>query len=120
MPFSLEWIDHRYAFLASPICMGNRLVNWAWVELEGLFPYDLFDIFFSERWLLEIEAERGGADWFIIYLMKGCQVRVAQSLINCDVKGKITRSVSFHEVLLLLIVKGQTCCPHEYLHRRSM
>uniref|UniRef100_A0A0E0AR07 Uncharacterized protein n=1 Tax=Oryza glumipatula TaxID=40148 RepID=A0A0E0AR07_9ORYZ len=55
------------------------------VELKCLPPYDLLDIFFGERRLLEIEAERRWADWFIIYLMKGCQVWMAQSFINCNV-----------------------------------
>uniref|UniRef100_A0A0E0LRE8 Uncharacterized protein n=1 Tax=Oryza punctata TaxID=4537 RepID=A0A0E0LRE8_ORYPU len=59
------------------------------VELECLPPYDLLDIFFGERWLLEIEAERRWADWLIIYLMKGCQVWMAQSLINFNVKEKV-------------------------------
>lgn len=56
---------------------GNRSVDWVRVELERLPPDELLDIFFGERWLLEVEAERRWADRFVVYLMKGCQVWVA-------------------------------------------
>jgi hypothetical protein len=56
---------------------GNYLVDWVRVELERLPPDELLDIFFGERWLLEVEAERRWADGFVVYLMKGCQVWVA-------------------------------------------
>jgi hypothetical protein len=41
---------------------GNYSADWVRVELERLPPDELLDIFFGERWLLEVEAERRWAD----------------------------------------------------------
>lgn len=60
------------------------LVDRVRVELERLLPDELLYSFFGERWLLEVEAERRRTDGLVVYLVKGRQVWVAQSLINCD------------------------------------
>lgn len=102
MPSPMEWIDMPFWF--APFYIGNYLVNWFRVELERLFPYDFLDIFFGERWLLEIEAERRRADRFIIYLMKGRQVWVAKSLINCNATKKGARLVSLKKMMLVIFL----------------
>jgi hypothetical protein len=51
---------------------GSCSVNRFRVEFESLPPNEFFDIFLGKRWLLEVEAERRWADWFIVYLMKRC------------------------------------------------
>lgn len=68
---------NRHASWFARVYTGNYLVDWVRVELERLPPDELLDIFFGERWLLEVEAERRWADRFVVYLMKGCQVWVA-------------------------------------------
>lgn len=76
MPFvPMELIDMPSWF--ARVYTGNYLVDWVRIELERLPPDEFLDIFFGERWLLEVEAERRWADRFVVYLMKGCQVWVA-------------------------------------------
>ena len=73
--FLMEWIDLQSLF--ARVYMGTILVDWIRVELERLPPYELLDIFFGERWLLEVKAERRWANGFVIYFVEGSQVRVA-------------------------------------------
>lgn len=73
--------SHQVLFQVQNITQSS--LSWIRIELHRFSPDELLYIFFSKWWLLKIKAERHWADRLLIDIMKRCQVRVAQCLINC-------------------------------------
>lgn len=58
-------------------------MNRVRIKFYGFPPDEFLDILLCACWLLEIKTERSRAYRLLIDVMKRCQVRVAECLINC-------------------------------------
>ena len=67
----------------------GTILSWIWIESQRFPPDELFDIFLGEWWSLKIKTKRGCTHRLIIDVVKRCQVRVMQSLINCKKKSNL-------------------------------